>query len=182
MASTSTPSSPSRSSSILDDPSNPLYLHHEESPRAMLVYQPLVGENYPTWERSMRMALIAKNKLEFIDGTLTLSSPMVKTSLAIQAWIHCDKMVASWILNSVSQEIATSIVYKDTALEIWNDLRERLSQGNGPRVFQLLKDIAGITQGQSSITSYFTQLNVLWDQLQKFRPFPMCSCGFALAT
>ena len=178
MASTSTPSSPSRSSSILDDPSNPLYLHHEESPSAMLVYQTLVGENYPTWERSMRMALIAKNKLEFIDGTLTLSSPMVKTSLAIQAWIHCDKMVASWILNSFSQEIATSIVYKDTALEIWNDLRERLSQGNGPRVFQLLKDIAGITQGQSSITSYFTQLNVLWDQLQKFRPFPMCSCGF----
>ncbi|XP_075643712.1 uncharacterized protein LOC142614951 [Castanea sativa] len=178
MASTSTSSSSSRSSSVLDDPSNPLYLHHEESPGAMLVYQPLVGENYPTWARSMQMALIAKNKLGFIDGTLTLSSPMVKTSSAIQAWVHCDKMVASWILNSVSQEIATSIVYKDTALEIWNNLRERLSQGNGPRVFQLLKDIAGITQGQSSITSYFTQLNVLWDQLQKFQPFPMCSCGF----
>ncbi|XP_065626430.1 putative proline-rich receptor-like protein kinase PERK11 isoform X2 [Quercus suber] len=144
----------------------------------MLVYQPLVGENYPTWARSMQMALIAKNKLGFIDGTLTLSSPMVKTSSAIQAWVHCDKMVASWILNSVSQEIATSIVYKNTALEIWNDLRERLSQANGPQVFQLQKDIAGITQDQSSITSYFTQLNVLWDQLQKFRPFPMCSCGF----
>ncbi|KAL0009540.1 hypothetical protein SO802_011042 [Lithocarpus litseifolius] len=178
MALTSTSSSSSRSSSILDDSSNPLYLHHEESPGAMLVYQPLVGENYPTWARSMRMALIAKNKLGFIDGTLTLSSPMVKTSSAIQAWVHCDKMVASWILNSVCQEIATSIVDKDTALEIWNDLRERFSQANGPRVFQLKKDIAGTTQGQSSITSYFTQLNVLWDQLQKFRPFPMCSCGF----
>ena len=137
MASTSTSSSSTRSSSILDDPSNPLYLHHEESPGAMLVYQPLVGENYPTWARSMRMALIAKNKLGFIDGTLTLSSPMVKTSSAIQAWIHCDKMVTSWILNSVSQEIATSIVDKDSALEIWNDLRERLSQENGSRVFQL---------------------------------------------
>ncbi|XP_050278612.1 proline-rich receptor-like protein kinase PERK8 isoform X2 [Quercus robur] len=178
MASMSTSSSSTRCSSILDDPSNPLYLHHEESPDAMLVYQPLVGENYPTWARSMRMALIAKNKLGFIDGTLTLLSPVVKTSSAIQAWIRCDKMVTSWILNSVSQEIATSIVDKDTALEIWNDLRERVSQANGARVFQLQKDIAGITQGQSSITSYFTQLNVLWDQLQKFRPFPMCSCGF----
>ncbi|XP_030963039.1 uncharacterized protein LOC115984209 [Quercus lobata] len=178
MASMSTSSSSTRSSSILDDPSNPLYLHHEESPGAMLVYQLLVGENYPTWERTMRMALIAKNKLGFIDGALTLSSPMVKTTSAIQAWICCDKMVTSWILNSVSQEIATSIVNKDSALEIWNDLRETLSQANGARVFELQKDIAGITQGQSSITSYFTQLNVLWDQLQKFRPFPMCSCGF----
>ena len=119
----------------------------------MLVYQPLVEENYPTWARSMQMALIAKNKLGFIDGTLTLTSPMVKTSSAIQAWVHCDKMVASWILNSVSQEIATSIACKGSALEIWNELRERLSQGNEPRVFQLQKDIAGITQRQSSITS-----------------------------
>ena len=159
LTSASTSSSSSRSSSVLDDPSNPLYLHHEESPGAMLVYQTLVGENYPTWERSMRMALIAKNKLEFIDGTLTLSSPMVKTSLAIQAWIHCDKMVASWIHNSVSKEIATSIVYKDTALEIWNDLRERLSQANGPRVFQLQKDIA-FTNNETHMTNNVIQLAV----------------------
>ncbi|KAL4597736.1 hypothetical protein ACB092_11G010400 [Castanea dentata] len=177
MASTSTSSSSSRSSSILDDPSNPLYLHHGDSHGAMLVYQPLVGENYPTWARSMQMALIAKNKLGFIDGTLTLSSPMVKTPSTIQAWIRCNKIVASWILNSISQEISTSIICTDTALEIWNNLKERHSQGNRPRVFQLQKDIAGITQGQSSITTYFTHLKALWEQLQNFRPFPTCSCG-----
>ena len=176
MASTSTTSSSSRSSSILDDPSNPLYLHHGDSHGAMLVYQPLVGENYPTWARSMQMALIAKNKLGFIDGTFTLSSPMVKTPSAIQAWIRCNKIVASWILNSISQEITTSIICRDTALEIWKDLMERHSQGNRRRVFQLKKDIAGITQGQSSMTSYFTHLKALCEQLQNFRPFPACSC------
>ena len=143
----------------------------------MLVYQPLMRENYPTWARSMQKALIAKNKLGFIDGTLTLSSPMVKTPSAIQAWIRCNKIVASWILNSVSQEITTSIICRDTALEIWNDLMESHSQGNRRRVFQLQKDIAGITQGQSSMTSYFTHLKALWEQLQNFRPFPACSCG-----
>jgi len=94
MASTSTSSSSSRSSSILDDPSNPLYLHHGDSHGAMLMYQPLEGENYPTWARSMQMALIAKNKLGFIDGKLTLSSPMFMTPSAIQAWICCNKIVA----------------------------------------------------------------------------------------
>ena len=34
-----------------------------------------------------------KNKLGFIDGTLTLSSPLVSTPLAVQAWIRCDNMV-----------------------------------------------------------------------------------------
>ena len=108
MASTSTSSSSSRSSSILDDPSNPLYLHHGDSHGAMLMYQPLEGENYPTWARSMQMALIAKNKLGFIDGTLTLSSTMVKTPSTIQTWIRYKKIVASWILNFISQEITTN--------------------------------------------------------------------------
>ena len=51
------------------------------------------------------------------------------------------------------------------------------SQGNGPWVFQLQKDIASINQGDSSITTYFTQSKVYWDQLQNFRPTLTCSCG-----
>ena len=45
-----------------DDPSHPLFLHHGESPCAILISQPLVGENYPIWARSMKIALTAKNK------------------------------------------------------------------------------------------------------------------------
>lgn len=125
----------------------------------------------------MRKALIAKNKLGFIDGTLTLSSPMVKILSSIQYWIHCDSMVGSWILNSVSPQIATSIIYKDTALDIWNNLKEQFSQGNGPWVFLLQKDIAAISQGDQYITVYFTQLQAYWDQLQNFHRFPNCTCG-----
>jgi len=46
-------------------------------------------------------------------------------------------IVLSWILNSVSQEIASSIIYIDSAEEMWNDIKERFSQQNGPRIFQL---------------------------------------------
>nr|XP_023917121.1 probable receptor-like protein kinase At1g80640 [Quercus suber] len=76
-------------------------------------------------------------------------------------------MVASWILNSVSQEIATSIVHKDTALEIWNDLRERLSQANGPRVFQLQKDIA-FTNNETHMTNNVIQLAVQSTSMAEF--------------
>jgi len=51
--------------------SSPFYLHHGDSPGTLLVSQPLVGNNYHTWKRSMTMALSAKNKLGFIDGSLT---------------------------------------------------------------------------------------------------------------
>jgi hypothetical protein len=48
--------------------SSPFYLHHGDTPRTLLVSQPLIGINYHTWKRSMTMAHSAKNKLCFIDG------------------------------------------------------------------------------------------------------------------
>jgi hypothetical protein len=35
----------------------------------------LTGDNYYTWSRSMFMALTAKNKLQFINGTLPRPNP-----------------------------------------------------------------------------------------------------------
>ena len=60
-----------------------------------------------------------------------------------------NNMVVSWILNSVSLKILASVVYKDTTLEVWKDVKERFSQGNGPRIFQLQKYLARINQGSS---------------------------------
>ena len=54
--------------------SDPLFLHLRENPGAILTSQPLIGgENYPAWARLVRKSLIAKNKLGFIDGSLTIS-------------------------------------------------------------------------------------------------------------
>lgn len=39
------------------------------------------------------------------------------------------------------------------------------------------KELAELTQGDVSITNFFTQLKVLWDQIQNLNPFPICTCG-----
>ena len=49
MASASNSSSSTSSEqdpALVEDMSNPLYLHHAESPEAMLVFEILTGENY----------------------------------------------------------------------------------------------------------------------------------------
>ncbi|KAK4558972.1 hypothetical protein RGQ29_008284 [Quercus rubra] len=143
--------SPSSQDSPMDDP---LFLHHAENPSLVLVTQPLI----------VRKALLTKNKLGFIDGTLTLSSPLISTPSSVQAWIRCDNMVGTWLTNSVSSKLQASIIYEDTALEIWNDLKNHFAQTNGPRVFNLQKEISELHQ-------------VFWDQLQNLSPFPSCTCG-----
>ena len=138
----SAPKNPSSSSQ--DSPMDDLmFLHHAESPSLVLVTQPLIGgENYSGWARAVRRALLTKNKLGFIDETLTLSSPLISTPSSVQAWIRCDNMVGTWLTNSVSPKLQASIIYEDTALEIWNDLKNRFAQTNGPKVFNLQKEIA----------------------------------------
>ena len=128
---------------------DPLFLHHGENPGAVLVSQPLIGgENYPAWAQSVRKSLIAKKRLGFIDGFLTLSSSIVDSPTAIQAWIHADNMVGTWIINSVSPRLQASIVYREIALEIWNDLRDTFCHKNGPKIFNLQKQISELHQGE----------------------------------
>jgi hypothetical protein len=121
------------SPSILTNPTSPFYLPQGESLGPFLVSQPLISENYNTWSRSMLMALIGKNKLAFVDGSLP--QPSVDAGTEYHAWIRCNNMILSWILNSVSKEIAASIIYIDTCHGMRIDLKERFSQKNGPRVF-----------------------------------------------
>ena len=112
-----------------------------------------------------------------MDGSLTISSPFVNSSTAAQAWIHVDNMVGTWIINSVSPNLQASITYRNTTLEIWIDLKDAFSQGNGTKVFNIQKQIAKIHQGEQSLIDYFTQLKLLWDQLQNLSPFPQFTCG-----
>ena len=48
----------------------------------------------------------------------------------------------------------------DTAYEVWEDLRERFSQGDLVRVFELQQQVSKLTQGARSVTYYFTNLRV----------------------
>uniref|UniRef100_A0A2N9IAK7 Reverse transcriptase Ty1/copia-type domain-containing protein n=1 Tax=Fagus sylvatica TaxID=28930 RepID=A0A2N9IAK7_FAGSY len=158
-----------------DESTNQLFLHHGDSPGTILVSQPLSGENYNTWSRSMIMALTAKNKIGFINGTIT--APNDETLPSFNLWTRCNTMVISWILNSVSKDIASSVIYANTAQEMWEDLKERFAQGNGPRVFEIQKAISSLTQDQCNVSVYFTKLKSLWDELNNYRSFPPCSCG-----
>ncbi|KAF8398706.1 hypothetical protein HHK36_014563 [Tetracentron sinense] len=158
---------------------SPYFLSNDDSPGIALVSQHLVGnENYNTWEISMTIALDAKMKYGFVNGEIQI--PATTDSLH-SSWKRVNSMVISWILNSVSKEIASSIIYMKSACEIWNDLKERFSEKNNPRIFQLKKAICGLNQDQMSVNTYFTKLKILWEEYNSYNMVPHCSNGAACA-
>lgn len=86
--------------SIIDDPTNPYFLHEGDCLGALLVFQSLIGENFHTWIRLMTMMLIAKNKYAFVDASLP--QPTENDHMYVP-WIHYNTMVLLWIINSLSK-------------------------------------------------------------------------------
>ncbi|KAM1845503.1 hypothetical protein ACFX13_019801 [Malus domestica] len=149
-------------------------IHHSDHPNIVLVSKLLEGDNYSTWSRAMRISLSAKNKIEFVEGTVKSPSP---TDAKFPLWQRCDDMVLAWILNSVHSDIASSIMHNSNAAEAWNDLKERFSQGNDSRIYQIKREIVEHRQGQQSISNYYTKLKALWDELSSYNKEATCTCG-----
>ncbi|XP_065616006.1 retrovirus-related Pol polyprotein from transposon RE1 [Quercus suber] len=140
---------------------NPFFLPANENPGLMLTSQPLTGPwNYMSWVRSVFLALISRNKFGFVDGSI--AEPDSSSSL-YNSWSRSNTTVLSWLTNSLSLDLKASVMYINNARDLWIDLKDRLSQGNTLRLFELGKEIAHLAQGSLSVSSYFTKFKTLWD-------------------
>ncbi|XP_075651855.1 uncharacterized protein LOC142622291 [Castanea sativa] len=154
---------------------NQFFLSASENPSNILVTQPLLGmKNYQSWSRAMVLALTAKKKIGFVNDKI--GKPEIDSTL-YEDWESCNTMVLSWLINSMHVDVSSSIMYCETAREMWLELQHVFSQGNGPKVYNLQQEISQITQGQLSVTEYYSKFKKLWDQLIHYEPLPTCTCG-----
>ena len=143
------------------DPGHALYLHHSDNPNCSLSSNLLVGTNYAQWKRSCEVSLSVKNKKSFVNGDY---HKLANDSPLLPLWERCNSMVISWLLHSVDKDIAASIIYTSTASQIWKDLSQRFSYSQGTKIYHLQKEMSNLTQGNLSVSAYFTKRKQLWDE------------------
>ena len=132
-------------------------LSSSDHPGLVLVSHPLTEENYNSWSRAMRMALNGKRKLGFVDGSIPHPSDDA-TPDQIANWQCVNDVVSSWLLNSISKDIAATIIYCDSAAAIWSALKDMFQHGNGPRIFELKRELVNFRQG--TLTDTLRRLNL----------------------
>ena len=157
------------------DLNNPYRIENGDHTSLVLVTELLTTENYITWSRSMRRALRARNKLGFISGNIV--RPTNEEDPLFEMWERCNDMVVSWIQNAVSTDIKHTLAFVDDAQMVWIELKDRFTQQNGPRIFQLRRDLATLRQDRDSMSAYFGNLKTLWDEMIVYNPMPLCTCG-----
>lgn len=87
----------------------------------------------------------------------------------------------SWLIHTVSIEVAKSVVYCSTAHKIWKKLEQRFRKSNAAKVYQVQRDLNSLNQGNLSVTAYFTKAKRLWNEHASLLTIPSSSCGSAQA-
>ncbi|XP_019236900.1 PREDICTED: uncharacterized protein LOC109217124 [Nicotiana attenuata] len=147
-------------------PSSPLYFLPSDSPGTMLVSSTFDGTDYG---RGMLLGLSCKNKLGMIRGTIPKPNP--------DSPLFENDMVVAWIPNSLDQDIRETVMYTESAERLWNEIEKRFGQASGIKIYQIRKEISSVSQGTSSISSYFNRIKKLWDELSYSISYPDCVCG-----
>lgn len=114
---------------------HPLFLHSTHNSRVVLISVQFTGSN----NYSACIAILGRNKIGFIEGTCKKED--YGTNLT-DMWEICNAIVLSWIMNCVSSDLLSGIVYSSNACAVWKDLKERFDKVNGSRILQLHRAIA----------------------------------------
>ncbi|XP_031489855.1 uncharacterized protein LOC116257354 [Nymphaea colorata] len=124
--------------------------------------------NYLSWAKAARLFLSGRCKVGYITGRI---SPPPKNDSNYEVWESENDMVMAWLMNSMEPHISSLFLYKETAKEIWDTLKEMYSeQNNLTRVYQLQLDIANLTKDSKQTSLYLNKLRSLYDELAQYRP------------
>lgn len=96
---------------ILDPTSNhtSVYFLHPTNITQKLTSEVFTGTSYGDWKRPITLALSAKNKLSFVDGSL---SEPVATDPNYKAWERVNNMVIGWLIAALEPKTDSSVMYK----------------------------------------------------------------------
>ncbi|KAL2932327.1 Zinc finger protein with KRAB and SCAN domains 8 [Bienertia sinuspersici] len=127
------------------------------------------SSNYREWRRDLELSLASKRKLGFVTGGVKKdeTDPIKK-----EYWETYNSIVITWILHSVSESIKKSIMFMGNAHEMWNHLEQRFAVTDGARKYSLSKQIYETKQLGKPVSDYYTDLRVLWEELEALTVMP----------
>lgn len=157
---------------------SPYYLHPSDNPGALITSVHLMHDNYQEWSTELRNSLQAKQKLGFIDGTMSKPSD---DSPDLLRWLAANSMTVGWIRTSIDPKIRSTVTHVPEAHKLWESLRLRFSVKNGTRIHQLQDAITNCKQDGQSVLEYYGRLTKLWEELQNLKTTRTCTCTCAAA-
>ncbi|GAV59103.1 UBN2_3 domain-containing protein [Cephalotus follicularis] len=117
--------------------------------------------NYLLWAQAVKIYIMAKKKLKFLN-----SDPPAPDASGYEDWMLENVVSLIWLWNSMEPEIATNVMFHNTAKGVWDDLQDTYSQGkNMNRVYDLYDKMFHIHQSGKPLYDYYSTFKGLAEEL-----------------
>ncbi|KAH7570961.1 hypothetical protein JRO89_XS05G0230800 [Xanthoceras sorbifolium] len=100
---------------------SPFFLGTGDRPGDFITPTRLRGDNYDDWASDIQLALEARRKFEFLEGTITEPQPPYTQS----DWNTVNAMLVSWITNTIDPEVKSTLSKFRDAKRLWEHLKQR---------------------------------------------------------
>lgn len=153
---------------------SPYDLTSSDNPGSIISQPLLRGSNYDEWATNLRLALVARKKFGFVDGSI--QQPR-QDSPDLEDWWTNNALVVSWMKLTIDANVRTNLSHHDVARSLWEHIQKRFSVKNGSKIQRIKTEIATAQQRGQPIEAHFGYLNKLWTTLTDYRPLKRCKCG-----
>ncbi|KAF5481417.1 hypothetical protein F2P56_002068, partial [Juglans regia] len=134
-----------------------------------IVSTKLTTENFPMWKVQISAYLRGHDIFQYVDGSLIcppkVLSNQTTVNPAYSAWKRTDQLVLSILFSSLSDSVISHVLTATTSHELWNSLASLFTSHSQAKQFQTHFQLANLTRGDQSITSYFGKVRALADIL-----------------
>lgn len=145
---------------------SPYDLSNGDNPGCVISQPALCGPNYDEWAASIRLALKARKKFGFADGTIVNPG---EESDDYEDWCANNALVIYWIKLTIDPILRSNLTHCEIASDLWGHIRVRCSIKNGQRVQRLKTELATCGQKGLAIEAYCGKLMKLWTSLKDYQ-------------
>lgn len=129
----------------------------------------LASHSYLSWSKAIEMFVMGRSKDDYLYSNMQISST---TNPQFHQWKTNNAMIMSWLISSMTLEIGTNFIVYATAADIWKATKKMYSQtDNIAEIYELKTQIIEIKQGDQPVSAYYSQLTLLWQQIDTYETY-----------
>uniref|UniRef100_A0A2N9EQM2 Uncharacterized protein n=1 Tax=Fagus sylvatica TaxID=28930 RepID=A0A2N9EQM2_FAGSY len=130
--------------------------------------------NYPLWLAQIVPILKSKNLMGFVTGTNpcppefkrnTDGTVTTEVDPRYATWHQQDQMILSWINNSLSPTVLSTVAQFTSSQATWSSLEKRYASQSKNRILQLRHDLLTVKGEGLSISDFVDKINQIADNL-----------------
>ncbi|KAG7584011.1 Retrotransposon Copia-like N-terminal [Arabidopsis suecica] len=137
-----------------------------DNPGTLISKLLLLGPNYDEWANNLKLALKARKKFGFVDGTIPQPT---EDDVDFEDWTANNTLVISWIRLTIDDSLSSSLSHVNDSNELWIHIQKRFGVKNGQRVQRHKTELANCRQKGLAIEAYYGKLTQLWGSLADYQ-------------